>query len=74
MFGTSLKSDCQGSLCWLFIYSRSEDCAKHVRVYAGLPVTDSDRRFGRSSGISRYAKDLQDGPQIMALGNGPKRD
>ena len=25
-------------------------------------------------GILRYAKDLQDGPQIMALGNGPKRD
>ena len=25
-------------------------------------------------GISRYAKDLQGGPQIMALGNGPKRD
>ena len=24
--------------------------------------------------ISRYPKDLQDGPQIMALGDGPKRD
>ena len=23
---------------------------------------------------SRYSKDLQDGPQIMALGNGPKQD
>ena len=30
--------------------------------------------LGGHPGISRYAKDLQDGPQIMASGNGPKRD
>ena len=30
--------------------------------------------LGGDPGISRYAKDLQDGRQIMALGNGPKRD
>ena len=30
--------------------------------------------LGGYLGISGYAKDLQDGPQIMALRNGPKRD
>ena len=26
--------------------SKFEDCAKLVRVWAGLPVSDSDRRLG----------------------------
>ena len=30
----------------LAIDSRSEDCAKHVRVYAGQPVWDSDGVWG----------------------------
>ena len=28
--------------------------------------------LGGHPSTSRYVKDLQDGPQIMALGNGPK--
>ena len=30
--------------------------------------------LGGHPSISHYAKDLQDRPQIMVLGNGPKRD
>ena len=36
--------------------------------------SDHDRRLGGHPGISRYAKDLQDGQQLMASRNGPKRD
>ena len=32
-----------------FFNSKSENCAKRVRVWAGLPVSGSDRRFGRLS-------------------------
>ena len=32
--------------------SRSEDCAKRVRVLVGLPVLDSDWRLGRSPNSS----------------------
>ena len=73
MLGASLESDCRGNLCWLFS-SKSEDWAKRVRVQAALPVSDSDRRLGGHPISSCEAKDLQDGPQIMASGNGPNRD
>ena len=47
---------------------------KRARVQAGLRVSNSDRLIGGHTSKSRYFKDLQDGPQIMALGNGPKQD
>ena len=47
---------------------------KRARVWAGLPVSNGDRLMGGHPSKSRYSKDLQDGPQIMALGNGPKQD
>ena len=34
----------------------------------------SDRLLGGHPSKSRQSKDLQDGPQIMAFGNGPKQD
>ena len=37
-------------------------------------VLNSDRLLGGHPSKSCYSKDLQDGPQIMALGNGPKQD
>ena len=36
--------------------------------------SNSDRLLGGHPSKSRYSKDLQDGPQIMALGNGPKQN
>ena len=36
--------------------------------------SDSDRCLGGHPIRLCYAKDLQDGLQMMALGNGPKRD
>ena len=30
-----------------FNFTKCEYRVKHARVYAGLPVSDSDRRFGR---------------------------
>ena len=47
MLEAYLESECRGSLCWLF-NSKSEDCAKRVRVWAGLPVSVSDRCLGMS--------------------------
>ena len=47
---------------------------KCVRVQAGLPFPDGDRLLGGHPSKSRYYKDLQDGPRIMALGNGLKQD
>ena len=44
----------------LAIVSRFEDFAKRVLVKAGLPVSDSDWRLGRSLNSSRSTKDLQD--------------
>ena len=73
MLWASLKSDCQGNLWWLS-FSESGDCAKCVRVQAGLHVSNSDRLFGGHPSKSHQSKDLQDGPQIMALGNDPKQD
>ena len=32
----------------LAMKSKSEDCTKRVRIQAGLPVSDSDRRLGKS--------------------------
>ena len=47
---------------------------KCVRVWAGLPVSNSDRLLGGHPSKSCQSKDLQDGPQIIALGNGPTWD
>ena len=71
MLGASVESDCWDSLCLIF-NSKSEDCTKRVRLKAGLPVSDSNRCFGRSPQL--IALNLQDGPPIMALGNGPMQD
>ena len=46
-----LKNQPAGSLCWLND-SRFDDCAKRVRVSAGLPVLDSDWRLGGHSNSS----------------------
>ena len=71
MLGASLESDCRGSLCWLF-NCKSEDYAKRVRLWAGLPQFQTlIGVWGGHPNTSRLSKDLQDGPLIMALGNGP---
>ena len=45
----------------LALNSETEDCAKHVRVWARLPVSDSDRRLGghpsRSHKLKTYRTD-----------------
>ena len=48
----SLESDCRHRLCWLF-NSKSEDCAKHVVVQAGLPVSDSVEAFWEVTPVDR---------------------
>ena len=43
------------------------------RLYQNVSAYRPDCLFQHPS-KSRYSKDLQDAPQIMALGNGPKQD
>ena len=74
MLETSLESDYRGSLCWLFIYSSPKTVPNMSAYRPDYLFQTVIGVFGGRPGISRYAKDLQDGPQIMALGNGPKRD
>ena len=71
-YWASLESDCQGNLCWLIILSPRT--APNVSAYRPDSDSNSDRCLGRSSNRSHLSKDSQDGPLIMALGNGPKQD
>ena len=70
----SITGRCLGHLskqpqrqCVLANDFKSEDCAKRVRVWAGLPVLDSAWRLGRQPNSSHLTK-------TVALANGPKRD
>ena len=49
------------------------NCAK-MCPRKGRTVPNSDRLLGGHPSKSRYSKDLQDGPRIMGLRNGPKQD
>ena len=69
-----MEPDCRDSLCWLIILPS-------VKTVANMSAYSPDYLFRTVTGIlvgdpslSRRAKHLQDGPQIMALGNGPKQD
>ena len=69
-----MEPDCRDSLCWLLILLS-------VNTVSNMPAYRPDYLFRTVTGVlggdpslSRRAKELQDGPQIMALGNGPKQD
>ena len=69
-----MEPDCRDSLCWLIILPS-------VKTVSNMSAYSPDYLFRTVTGIlggdpslSRRAKDLQDGPQIMALRNGPKQD
>ena len=68
-----MEPDYRDSLCWLLILLS-------VKTVSNMPAYRPDYLFRTVTGVlggdpslSRRAKDLQDGPQIMALGNGPSR-
>ena len=76
-----MEPDCRDSLCWILILLCWLLILLSVKTVSNMPAYRPDYLFRTVTGVlegdpslSLCAKDLQDGLQIMALGNGPKQD